>query len=85
VACTFKVHWPGILSNMGTIDNGWAGDQKFNPNKRGRMMTASELCVNKFRKSVGVFSGNLYGTARFKLDFEVERSLKHHKVLQFYR
>jgi hypothetical protein len=60
-----KVHWPGILSNMGTIGNGWAGDRKFNPNTRRRMMTKSELCVKKLRKSVGISStGNLYCTAK---------------------
>jgi hypothetical protein len=50
---------------------------------RLRMKTESELCVNKLCKSVGISStGNFYGTACFKLDFKVERSLEHHKVLQ---
>jgi hypothetical protein len=47
------------------------------------MLYASETTIKNLRKSSGVTShGNMHGDTKFKLNFEVERDLYRHKVIQ---
>jgi hypothetical protein len=78
-----RLQWPSVLYNMCTIGFAWAPDKKLQFNCKGRMMYDIETTIKNLHKSVGVTSyGNMYGDARFNLDFEVVRELYTHKVTQ---
>jgi hypothetical protein len=78
-----RVQWPSVLYNTNTIGSAWALDKKLKLDCKGRMMYESETTIKNLRKEAGVTShGNMHGNAKFKLNFEVERDLYTHKVIQ---
>jgi hypothetical protein len=78
-----RLQWPSVLYNTNVIGGGWATDQKLTINCKGRMLYETETTIKKLRKASGISShGNMHGDTKFKLDFEVERDLYRHKVIQ---
>ena len=68
--------WPPLLSNLNTLAVGWSTNNKLSTAKKSSMFMSAQLVITGKRSAASLTASQpLLGTARIRLNYEVERKI----------